>query len=109
MASSSNHHHHPRHDELLRDASHQAAIAAERAKCNLSFREELAPGLSIDMDLKNIHVKTHSKYQKVDVLETYFGKVRSSCIGTRSRTVVLIRTRVVVLTAVRFFFPIHRR
>jgi len=68
----------PAEDEehLLRDAKQQEAIEAERAKANISFREELAPGLIIDMDLKKIHVMTHSKYQKVDVLETYFGKVR---------------------------------
>jgi len=63
-------------EDLLRDAKQQEAIEAERAKSNISFREELAPGLIIDMDLKQIHVMTHSKYQKVDVLETYFGKVR---------------------------------
>lgn len=58
-----------------KDAYHQAAIEAQRAKAHISFREELAPGLMIDADLKDIHIMTHSKYQKVDVFETYFGKV----------------------------------
>ena len=64
------------HDELLQDASYQATIAGERAKASISFREELAPGLVIDMELKGIHVMTQSKYQKIEVLETCFGKVR---------------------------------
>ena len=42
------------HDELLQDASYQATIAGERAKASISFREELAPGLVIDMELKGI-------------------------------------------------------
>ena len=69
----------PAADDDVKDASHHhatAAIEAERAKSTISFREQLAPGLTIEMDLKNVHVMTHSEYQKVDVLETYFGKVR---------------------------------
>jgi len=65
----------------VKDHSHHVAIATERAKCNTSFREELAPGLMIDMELKNILVMTHSKYQKVDVLETYFGRVGSTVVA----------------------------
>ena len=66
------------HDELLQDASYQATIASERAKASISFREVLAPGLTIEMELKGIHVMTQSKYQKIEVLETCFGKVCSS-------------------------------
>ena len=66
------------HDELLQNASYQATIASERAKSCISFREELAPGLTIEMELKAIHVMTQSKFQKIEVLETCFGKVCSS-------------------------------
>ena len=77
------------HDELLQDASYQATIASERAKTCISFREELAPGLTIEMELKAIHVMTQSKFQKIEVLETCFGKVCSS----RSCLVLLLLLR----------------
>lgn len=58
-----------------KDAREIAAIQAQRDKGALMFREDVAPGLSIEMELKNILTSTESQYQKVDVIETYFGKV----------------------------------
>jgi hypothetical protein len=53
-----------------------AAIEAERAKSTIWFREDMAPGLISEMELKNIFVSTHSEFQQVEVIDTYFGKVR---------------------------------
>lgn len=53
-----------------------AAIEAERAKSLFIYREEVAPGLRIEMDLKRLFVSTQSEFQQVEVAETYFGKVR---------------------------------
>ena len=55
----------------------EAAIENERAKSSFSYREDVAPGLTIEMDLKSILASTSSKYQKLDVVDTYFGKVRN--------------------------------
>jgi hypothetical protein len=57
------------------NGKHDAIIEAERAKSMFCFREEIAPGLRMEMELKNIFVSTHSEFQKVEVIETYFGKV----------------------------------
>lgn len=61
-------------------ANHSAAIAEERAKSNLIYREAVAPGLDIVMDLKAILCSAETEFQKVDILETYFGKVRSGFV-----------------------------
>jgi spermidine synthase len=53
-----------------------AAIEAERAKSLFCFREDIAPGLRLEMELKKIFVSTQSEFQQVEVVETYFGKVR---------------------------------
>lgn len=50
-------------------------IENERAKASMVYREDVAPGLTIEMDLRGILVTTASEYQKVDVIDTYFGKV----------------------------------
>jgi hypothetical protein len=52
-----------------------AAIVAERAKSLFCFREDIAPGLRSEMDLKKIFVSTQSEFQKIEVIDTYFGKV----------------------------------
>jgi hypothetical protein len=52
-----------------------AAIEAERAKSLFCFREDIAPGLRLEMELKKIFVSTQSEFQQVEVVETYFGKV----------------------------------
>uniref|UniRef100_A0A6U3Q668 thermospermine synthase n=1 Tax=Ditylum brightwellii TaxID=49249 RepID=A0A6U3Q668_9STRA len=52
----------------------ESAIEAERAKCGFLFTEDVAPGLKIEVDLKRIFCSTQSQYQKIDVIETYFGK-----------------------------------
>ena len=43
-------------------------------KTGLVFREDQAPGLWHEMTLKNIYHSTHSEFQQIDVLDTYFGK-----------------------------------
>ena len=52
------------------------AIEAERAKSSLTFKEIIAPGLMIELELRRILAgPIQSEYQKVEILETYFGKV----------------------------------
>lgn len=57
-------------------ASHNAAaIAVERAKGALSFKEWVAPGLACEVELRGILASTTSSFQKIEILDTYFGKV----------------------------------
>lgn len=52
------------------------AIVAERAKSSLTFKEVVAPGLMVEVELRRILAgPVQSLYQKVEILETYFGKV----------------------------------
>ncbi|KAG7356546.1 spermidine synthase / putrescine aminopropyltransferase [Nitzschia inconspicua] len=51
-----------------------AAIETQRAKAGFSFREDMAPGVVLEMDLKRILHSTESPYQQIDVIETVFGK-----------------------------------
>ena len=50
-------------------------LEAQRAKASMRFREDIAPGFTCEMELKRILAATESKYQKIDVLDTYFGRV----------------------------------
>jgi hypothetical protein len=59
----------------MTDGRNNAAIEAERAKSLFCFREDIAPGLRSEMDLKQIFVSTQSEFQKIEVIDTYFGKV----------------------------------
>ena len=54
-----------------------SAIEAQRSKAVFRFREDIAPGLVFEMELKRLLVSTESEYQKIDVLDTYFGRVSS--------------------------------
>ena len=59
-----------------RNAVATTAIDAERAKSSLTFKEVVAPGLSVEVELRRILAgPVQSKYQKVEILDTYFGKV----------------------------------
>jgi spermidine synthase len=51
-----------------------SAIDHERSKTAFLFKEALYPGVELEIDLKRIMVSTHSKFQKIDVIETSFGK-----------------------------------
>jgi hypothetical protein len=52
------------------------AIEAERAKCSLTYKEVVAPGLMVELELRRILAgPIQSEYQKVEILDTYFGKV----------------------------------
>lgn len=63
---------------LVEDETATAAgdtdIEAQRAKADFRFTEDVAPGLKIDMNLLAILHSTHSPFQKIDIIETYFGK-----------------------------------
>lgn len=54
--------------------SKNEGIEAQWAKRALIYREEVAPGLRVEMDLKHIFTSRQSKFQQVDVIETYYGK-----------------------------------
>ena len=56
--------------------SPNAGIEAQRAKAMMVYRETVAEGLSVEMDLKRVLASTESDFQKIDVIDTYFGKVR---------------------------------
>ena len=57
------------------------AIDAERAKSSLTFKEVVAPGLTVEVELRRILAgPVQSKYQKVEILDTYFGKVRTGSV-----------------------------
>jgi len=58
----------------VKDESHDNAIEAQRAKSGFWFSEDLAPGVKIECILKRILHSSTSPYQKIDVVETYFGK-----------------------------------
>jgi len=60
---------------LLVSSMSRDAIEAQRDKSTLIYREATAPGLLLEMKLLRIIESTQSEYQKIDVLETYFGKV----------------------------------
>ena len=49
-------------------------------RAKLPYCEAIMPGLKLEMDLKNILASEESEYQKVEILETYFGKVRAVSI-----------------------------
>lgn len=49
-------------------------IEAQRAKAGFWYSEDVAPGLKCNMTLKSMLHSTNSKYQKIDVIDTYFGR-----------------------------------
>lgn len=55
-------------------AGNDMSIEDQRAKCNMVYRESIAPGLTLEMDLKGILASKESQFQKVEILSTYFGK-----------------------------------
>jgi len=52
-----------------------STIEDQRAKAGFKYSEDIAPGLEVHMDLRKIHIRTLSEFQKIDVIETYFGKM----------------------------------
>ena len=52
-----------------------AVIDEQRAKMAFLFREDVAPGLRLEMDLNRILFTSESDFQQIDIVETYFGKV----------------------------------
>lgn len=51
-----------------------ADIESERAKCGFWFTEDISPGAKLNLSLTRILTSTQSKYQKIDVVETVYGK-----------------------------------
>lgn len=58
------------------DAAAGDATTSVTSRATLTFTEVICPGLKLEMDLKKIMASEESEYQKVDVIETVFGKVR---------------------------------
>jgi thermospermine synthase len=52
----------------------ESILAAQRAKSAFIFREDVAPGLTMEMPLNRILHSGQSEFQQIDVIETYFGK-----------------------------------
>ena len=46
------------------------------SRAHLQYCEAIMPGLKLQMDLKSILASEESEFQKVEILETFFGKVR---------------------------------
>ena len=55
---------------MAKHENHDEAIEAQRAKMSFLFREDVAPGLRLEMDLNRIFFAGQSEYQKIDVVET---------------------------------------
>jgi len=49
-------------------------IDEQRAKAGFTFREDVAPGLVLEARLNKIYHDTHSDFQSICVINTYFGK-----------------------------------
>ena len=45
------------------------------SRAALTFTEAISPGVKFEMDLKRILASEESEFQKVDIIETVFGKV----------------------------------
>jgi hypothetical protein len=62
-------------------------IDAQRAKTGFTFKEAIAPGLTLEMELKKIYVSTQSDFQAIDILDSYYGKVNMLIALKYARTV----------------------
>jgi len=56
------------------DENKKVDIEDQRAKTAFLFREDVKPGLRLEMELRKIFISSESEFQKIDVIETYFGK-----------------------------------
>eukprot|EP00339_Tiarina_fusa_P022947 CAMPEP_0117079144 /NCGR_PEP_ID=MMETSP0472-20121206/55828_1 /TAXON_ID=693140 ORGANISM="Tiarina fusus, Strain LIS" /NCGR_SAMPLE_ID=MMETSP0472 /ASSEMBLY_ACC=CAM_ASM_000603 /LENGTH=360 /DNA_ID=CAMNT_0004806227 /DNA_START=254 /DNA_END=1336 /DNA_ORIENTATION=- len=52
----------------------ESILAAQRAKSAFLFREDIAPGLTLEMNLNRIMHSGQSEFQQIQVVDTYFGK-----------------------------------
>lgn len=59
---------------IMSESNYNSTIEDQRAKANFTFIECLFPGVSIDMELKRIFTSCTSKFQKIDIIQTSFGK-----------------------------------
>lgn len=50
------------------------AIEKERSKSNFTLTESIYPGVRMETELRNILASRYSKFQKIDVVDTVFGK-----------------------------------
>jgi thermospermine synthase len=53
--------------------STENTIVDQRAKAGFYFREDIAPGLVLEMPLKRILHSSKSEFQQIDVIDSYFG------------------------------------
>jgi spermidine synthase len=51
-----------------------ASIEDQRAKSSLVYKEDIFPGLRFEAELKALLALKQSKFQKVEVIETFFGR-----------------------------------
>jgi spermidine synthase len=58
----------------MSESNNTMTIEDQRAKANFTFVECLFPGVSIDMELKRIFTSCTSEFQKIDIVQTSFGK-----------------------------------
>eukprot|EP00548_Thalassiothrix_antarctica_P019925 CAMPEP_0194194024 /NCGR_PEP_ID=MMETSP0154-20130528/75356_1 /TAXON_ID=1049557 /ORGANISM="Thalassiothrix antarctica, Strain L6-D1" /LENGTH=378 /DNA_ID=CAMNT_0038918413 /DNA_START=14 /DNA_END=1151 /DNA_ORIENTATION=+ len=58
----------------VQDENKKVDIEDQRAKTAFLFREDVKPGLRLEMELRKIFISSESEFQKIDVIETYFGK-----------------------------------
>jgi hypothetical protein len=67
----------PKDHSIVEAKSGKNAIDVERAKSSLTFKEVVAPGLMVEVELRRILAgPVQSLYQKIEILDTYFGKVK---------------------------------
>lgn len=52
----------------------EQTIEDQRAKAGFNFREDIAPGLVLEMPLHRILHSSQSEFQQVDVIDSYFGR-----------------------------------
>ena len=52
----------------------EQTIEDQRAKAGFHFREDIAPGLVLEMPLHRILHSSQSEFQQVDVIDSYFGR-----------------------------------
>jgi spermidine synthase len=50
------------------------SVGKKNQKAGFVFREDVAPGLILEMSLNKIYHNTESEFQQIGVIDTYFGK-----------------------------------
>lgn len=84
----------------------EQTIEDQRAKAGFHFREDIAPGLVLEMPLNSILHSSQSEFQQIDVIDSYFGRTLVTDGKTQSAEVskhfrltnvqILVFTRLIV-------------